>query len=255
MHRFSWEFHSECVLIACSDTSYDLSSYFAVWFKVHGSFFVVILFKVLLLKKILPIQSQLRWIKITEGSRQPPIQTYTEYCTTGYCFASFFCYCFSMYSDNFNNHAFIIAVNRWHRAFLQLRIWHKPLNGINKFAHCASNLSRFCHTSIYEKLTFHRPTINTQQRHIQRPSGTWLNRNIFIFVQNHLISMQESVFCMQRSTWEFVTYYSVFTYFPSILYGVQVFPPIETCQFNVKIPPFQQNSHLIFLFFSSFALL
>lgn len=38
----------------CSDTSYDLSSYFAVWFKVHGSFFVVILFKVLLLKKSVP---------------------------------------------------------------------------------------------------------------------------------------------------------------------------------------------------------
>ena len=113
-----------------------------------------------------------------------------------------------MYDDNFNNHAFIIAVNRWHCAFLQLRIWHRPLNGINKFAHCASNLSRFCHTSIYEKLTFHRQTINPQQRHIERPSGTWLNRNIFIFVENHLISMQESVFCMQRSTWEFVTYCS-----------------------------------------------
>lgn len=74
-----------------------------------------------------------------KGSHQPPIQTFIEYCTTGYCFDFFFF--FLIQGNNFQTHIYYCG------------------NICEFFNHLTTKKSEFthshCHTSIYENLTFH----------------------------------------------------------------------------------------------------
>lgn len=92
----------------------DLSPYFAPFVQRYTGPFIVILFKVLL-KKSFPFNCNNAEYEYKLRRVLNNHQTYTEFCTTGYCFVNNFFFC---HGDIFLKHAFIIVVNLQHTTVL-----------------------------------------------------------------------------------------------------------------------------------------